>query len=118
LRGGKKVVIEVKYNGAAIGRITYAHLDTSLGIGYYSTTIGRWGGTLGTVGNYQVVRKPDGTYCWKGRHVHVEAGNLNGGLSCYWSGLNTFGRAQRARLPRLCRLQEFNADLPQRALIF
>jgi hypothetical protein len=95
-RGGKKVVIEVKYDSTRIGKITFAHLDTSLGIGSYSTSISRWGGTLGTVGNYKAVRKPDGTYCWTGQHVHVEAGNLNGGLSCYWSGLNTSGRSLSA----------------------
>lgn len=95
-RGGKKVVIEVKYDKTKIGKITFAHLNTSLGIGWYSASIKRWGGPLGTVGSYTKVRKPDGTYCWTGQHVHVEAGNLNGGLSCYWSGLNTLGRVRNA----------------------
>ena len=86
-RGGKMVTVGVYYDGTQIGRLNYAHLDSPLAIGNYNTALSRWGGSLGTVGSYKVQKKPDGTYCWTGRHVHFESQNLSG-TSCYWSGLS------------------------------
>jgi hypothetical protein len=86
-RGGKRVMIGVYYSGALIGRLYYAHVETNLPVGNHNVTVSRWGGTVGTVGSYRAQKKPDGSYCWTGRHVHFEASNQVG-LSCYWSGLS------------------------------
>lgn len=91
-RGGKRVTVGVYYDTTRIGTIYYAHVNTSRAIGSYNVAISRWGGSVGILGHYSKVKKPNGTYCWTAPHTHVEAGNASG-LSCYWSGLTTVGRA-------------------------
>ncbi len=91
-RGGKRVVVGVYFDGALIGRISYAHVDNGLALGTHNRPVNRWGGSVGTVGTYKNIRKPDGSSCWTGRHLHLEAGNASG-RSCFWSGL-TAGRAR------------------------
>jgi hypothetical protein len=94
-RGGKVVRVGIYYDSTLIGRVWYAHVDTSRDIGNYNDAVSRWGGSVGTMGTYTVnYNTTSGRTCWDGKHAHIDIANISG-RSCYWSGL-TQGRGRSA----------------------
>ncbi|MGW5670036.1 hypothetical protein [Micromonospora sp. NPDC003776] len=73
--GGDLVTVEILYNGASYGQVTYAHLDRN-GSLYVGQTVGRWGTYLGNMANLANGNGggpgPGGASCWTGPHVHTE----------------------------------------------
>lgn len=70
--GGDLVTVQIFYNGASYGQVTYAHLSRNSSL-YVGQWVGRWGTWLGTVGN-QWAGNGGGvrSNCWTGPHVHTE----------------------------------------------
>jgi len=92
-RGGYVVYVGVYDGGVRVGTITYAHVNPAFDASYRGG-INRWGGLVGTVGQYT------NNSCWQvtkttGHHVHIELSNENSkNMACYRPGV-----AQNASLP-------------------
>lgn len=67
--------MQINYNGAPYGQVTYAHLDRNPAL-YVGQPVGRWGTSLGTMANLANGNGggpgPGGSNCWTGPHIHTE----------------------------------------------
>ncbi len=96
--GGDLVTVQIFYNGASYGQVTYAHLDRnpSLSVGQW---VSRWATYLGNMANLANGNGggpgPGGAACWTGPHVHTELRATtqyacwNSGYAPYNSNLST-----------------------------
>lgn len=73
--GGQYVVVNVKVGGIDVGRVAYGHLVNVRGRGPLNN-----GDQIGTVATG--LNPPDGSSCWSGPHVHMEASNFQR-YSCF-----------------------------------
>ncbi|WP_422770484.1 hypothetical protein ACN28C_27865 [Plantactinospora sp. WMMC1484] len=73
--GGDLVTVQIFYNGASYGQVTYAHLDRNPSL-YVGQWVGRWGTYLGNMANLANGNGggpgPGGASCWTGPHIHTE----------------------------------------------
>ncbi len=81
-RGGYVVFVGVFDSGLRVGTVAYAHVNPAFATSYRGT-LNRWGGVVGTVGQYTYNK------CWQvsvstGHHVHMEFSNENPTyMACY-----------------------------------
>lgn len=72
---GYYAVVEIRHSGNPIGRVTFSHLAAKASI----KTVGRWGGTIGTIAKLPY---NSGATCYQvsnitGVHTHIEFRNYN-----------------------------------------
>ncbi|MGH9154973.1 MAG: hypothetical protein ACRD1K_03785 [Acidimicrobiales bacterium] len=68
--GGDLVTVQIRFDGATVGQVTYAHLDRNSAL-YIGQPVNRWGTYLGTTANLSG-GATGGSGCWTGPHVHAE----------------------------------------------
>lgn len=72
-RGGSAVVVAIYSGTTKVGAVTYGHVQPTVRAG---DPVSRWGGQIGTIGQYQA------NGCWDGVHLHMELYN-EARYACY-----------------------------------
>lgn len=68
--GGDLVTVQVRFDGATVGQVSYGHLDRNPNL-RVGQTVGRWGTWLGRTA-YLSGGATGGSRCWTGPHLHTE----------------------------------------------